>query len=137
MPQGSVLGPLLFLIYINDLEDSVASNIVKFAADDANILRIVQTRQECHTIQGYLNRLVQWSDKWQMLFNQNKCKCLHIGRANGKEPYEMHDTVLIKTSKVQSNKINSECLVLHCKLTTLETRRVRGDQYKFFKIAHG
>ena len=34
-----------------------------------------------------------------MLFNQSKCKCLHIGRANGKEPYEMHNTVLLKTSK--------------------------------------
>ena len=34
-----------------------------------------------------------------MLFNQSKCKCLHIGPANGKEPYEMHNTVLLKTSK--------------------------------------
>ena len=58
--------------------------------------RSVQTRQKWHTLQEDLNRLVQWSEKWQMLF---KCKCLHIGRANGKEPYEMHNTVLLKTSK--------------------------------------
>ena len=78
MPQGSVLGPLLFLIYIDDLEDGVASNIIKFA-DDTNIFRRVKTGQENHTLQEDLNRLVQWSEKWQMLLNQSKCKCLHIG----------------------------------------------------------
>ena len=96
VPQVSVLGPLLFLIYIDDLEDGVASNILKFA-DDTNIFRRVQTRQECHILQEDLNRLVLWSEKWQMLFNQSKCKCLHIGRAIGKEPYEMDNTVLLKT----------------------------------------
>ena len=48
---------------------------------------------------SHITGLDQWSVKWQMLFNQSKCKCLHIGRANGKEPYEMHNTVLLKTSK--------------------------------------
>ena len=56
-------------------------------------------QDKCHTLQEDLNRLDQWSEKWQMLFNQSKCKCLDIGRANGKEPYEMHNTVLLKTSK--------------------------------------
>ena len=49
VPQGSVLGLLLFLIYINDLEDRVASNILKFS-DDTNIFRRVQTRQACRTL---------------------------------------------------------------------------------------
>ena len=48
---------------------------------------------------SHITGLDQWSVKWQMLFHQSKCKCLHIGRANGKEPYEMHNTVLLKTSK--------------------------------------
>ena len=50
-------------------------------------------------LQEDLNRIDQWSAKWQMLFNQSKCKCLHIGRTNGKEPYEMHNTILLKNSK--------------------------------------
>ena len=50
VPQGAVLGPLLFLVYIDDLEDGAASNILKFA-DDTKISRRVQTRQECHTLQ--------------------------------------------------------------------------------------
>ena len=98
LPQVSVLGPLLFLIYIDDLDDGVASKIIKFA-DDTNIFRRVQTRHQCHTLHEGLNRLVPWSAKWQMLFNQGKCKCLHIGRANGKETYEMHNAFLLKTSK--------------------------------------
>ena len=56
-------------------------------------------QDKCRTLQDDLNRLDQWSAKWQMLFNQSKCKCLHIGRANEKEPYEMHNTVLLKTAK--------------------------------------
>ena len=55
--------------------------------------------EECHTLHEDLSRLVQWSEKWNMLFNQSKCTCLHIGRANGKETYEMDNTVLLKTSK--------------------------------------
>ena len=157
-----------------------------------------------------------------MLFNQSKCKCLHIRRANGKEPYEMHNTVLLKTSKEKDLgvtisadwKVSEQCgiaarkgnqllgmikrnityreknliiplyksivrphleyciqawrphlkkdidklervqrratklipelrilsyedRVQQCKLTTLETRRVRGDQIEVFKITHG
>ena len=71
VPQGSVLGPLLFLIDIDDLEDSVASNILKFA-NNTNMFKRVQTRQECPTLEeNFVNRLVQWSEKWQMSFNQS------------------------------------------------------------------
>ena len=64
VPQGSVLGPLLFLIYMNDLE-GVPSNILKFA-DDTTIFRRVQTRQECSTLQDDLNRLDQRTSEWKI-----------------------------------------------------------------------
>ena len=78
VPQGSVIGPLIFLIYINDLEDTVGSNILKLA-DGTNLKKKVRPGQDSHVLQEDLDSLVRWSEKWQMLFNQDKCKCLHIG----------------------------------------------------------
>ena len=77
VPQGSVLGPILFLIYINDSDDSITSNVLKFA-DDTKLFRKVNTYGDKH-LQNDLDRLVKWSEKWQMLFNFGKCKCLHTG----------------------------------------------------------
>ena len=68
VPQGSVLGPILFLIYINDLDDNITSNVLKFA-DDTKLFRKVNTDGDKQHLQNDLDRLVKWSEKWQMLLN--------------------------------------------------------------------
>ena len=98
VPQGSVLGPILFLIYINDLDDSITSNVLKFA-DDTKLFRKVNTDVDKQHLQNDLDRLVKWSEKWQMLFNFGKCKCLHTGHRNMNVNYKMGDTVLGTTVK--------------------------------------
>ena len=98
VPQGSVLGPILFLIYINDLDDSITSNVLKFA-DDTKLFRKVNTDDDKQHLQNDLDRLVKWSEKWQMLFNFGKCKCLHTGHGNLNVNYKMGDTVLGTTVK--------------------------------------
>ena len=98
VPQGSVLGPILFLIYINDLDDSITSNVLKFA-DDTKLFRKVNTDGDKQHLQNDLDRLVKWSEKWQMLFNFGKCKCLHTGHRNLNVNYKMGDTVLGTTVK--------------------------------------
>ena len=98
VPQGSVLGPILFLIYINDLDDSITSNVLKFA-DDTKLFRKVNTDGDKQHLQNDLDRLVKWSEKWQMLFNFGKCKCLHTGHGNLNVNYKMGDTVLGTTVK--------------------------------------
>ena len=98
VPQGSVLGPILFLIYINDLDDSITSNVLKFA-DDTKLFRKVNTDGNKQHLQNDLDRLVKWSEKWQMLFNFWKCKCLHTGHRNLNVNYKMGDTVLGTTVK--------------------------------------
>ena len=98
VPQGSVLGPILFLIYINDLDDSITNNVLKFA-DDTKLFRKVNTDGDKQHLQNDLDRLVKWSEKWQMLFNFGKCKCLHTGHRNLNVNYRMGDTVLSTTVK--------------------------------------
>ena len=220
-PQGSVLGLILFLIYINDLDDSITSNVLKFV-DDTKLFRKVNTDGDKQHLQNDLDRLVKWSEKWQMLFNFGKCKCLHTGHGNLNVNYKMGDTVLGTTVKEKDlgvtisadMKVSEQCgiaaskgnkilglirrnitykgkkLIIplykaivrphleyciqarrpyrkkdidtleriqrratkmipelrdlsyeerlkECGLTTLETRRLRGDQFEFFKILNG
>ena len=79
IPQGSVLGPILFLIYINDLPD-VVNSIVKLFADDTKIYANVNTIENQERLQEDINNLMEWSDSWQLKFNKSKCKHLHLGR---------------------------------------------------------
>ena len=62
MPQGSVLAPILFLVYINDLEEGVTGKILKFA-DDTKLFRKVKEIGEKQNVQDYIDKLVKWSEK--------------------------------------------------------------------------
>jgi len=88
VPQGSVLGPLLFVVYINDIDEQIVNKIVKFA-DDIKIYHIVQSPKDIEILQSDLHRLVEWSKDWQMLFNTDKCKVLHFGFNNPHIDYSM------------------------------------------------
>ena len=96
VPQGSVLGPILFLIYINDLEDDISSKVLKFA-DDTKVFRKVTTDKQ--RLWDDLDKLVKWSEKWQMLLNFGKCKFIHIGHGNMDEEYKIGDAVLSRTTQ--------------------------------------
>ena len=98
VPQGSVLGPILFLIYINDLEDDISSKVLKFA-DDTKVFRKVTNDTDKQSLQDDLDKLVKWSEKWQMLLNFWKCKCIHIGHGNMDGEYKMGDAVLGRTTQ--------------------------------------
>ena len=93
VPQGSVLGPILFLIYINDLDDNITSKVFKFA-DETKVFIKIKSDADRQKLQDELNKLTEWSEKWQMLFNYGKCKCLHSGHGNEDAQYTMGDTVL-------------------------------------------
>ena len=81
MLQRSVLGPILFLVYINDLEEGVTGKILKFA-NDTKLFRKTKDIGDKHKLQHDIDKLVRWSEKWQMQFNFGKCKCLHTGPRN-------------------------------------------------------
>ena len=100
VPEGSVLGPILFLIYIyiNDLEDDISRKVLKFA-DDTKVFRMVTNDTDKQSLHDDLDKLVKWSEKWQMLSNFGKCKCIHIGHRNMDEEYKMEDAVLGRTTQ--------------------------------------
>ena len=174
VPQGSVLGPILFLVYINDLEEGVTGNILKFA-DDTKLFRKTKEIGDKQKLQDDIDKLVRWSEKWQMLFNFGKCKCLHTGPGNTGMNYEMNkekslivplykaivrphleyciqawspylrkDIDMLEKIQRRATKLipglrdlTYEERLKECGLTTLETRRLRGDQIEVFKILNG
>ena len=79
IPQGSVLGPLLFVIYINDLPEIVNSNVYLFA-DDTKVMRKVTSMEDAKALQRDLDKLEAWSKKWLLKFNPDKCHVLTIGK---------------------------------------------------------
>jgi hypothetical protein len=98
VPQGSVLGPLLFLIYINDIDEVVASKILKFA-DDTKLYGVVANQQDIERLKNDLKNLCNWSADWLMLFNVDKCKVMHFRYNNSKSTYEMNGKDLEEISE--------------------------------------
>ena len=96
VPQGSVLGPSLFLLYINGLPDTVR-NLVKIFADDTKLFAVANDDDNCASIQTDLNSLSKWSDTWQLRFNAAKCKRMHIGQNNQHHQYFMQENGMATT----------------------------------------
>ena len=79
MPQGSVLGPCLFLLYINDLAESLESTVRLFA-DDTIAYLAIKNNADAASLQRDLNKLGEWEAKWQMEFHPDKCEVLRISK---------------------------------------------------------
>ena len=92
VPQGSVLGPTLFLLFINDLCDYFENTTsISLFADD---VKLFDLSRNFFALQENLNRIIQWSDIWQLSISLDKCCVLHLGKSNPKNPYFMRDTEL-------------------------------------------
>ncbi len=102
VPQGSILGPLMFLLYVNDLPCSSLSSEVGLFADDAKCTKEIKTVDDCHLLQLDLNRMSDWSKMWKLNFNVNKCKVMTVSRGKSHiYDYTLDGTVL---ERVQSFK---------------------------------
>ena len=85
-----MLGPLLFLLYINDLP-SVVQSYIKIFADDTKLFSAIKDEYDSEVLQNDLYLLDEWSRTWQTNFNITKCKVLHLGKKNQQEIYLMHE----------------------------------------------
>ena len=77
MPQGSVPGPMLFLLYINDINNAITSQI-KLFADDSVLYRNIQNQNEQVILHNDLDTISSWAERWLMELNINKCSFLCI-----------------------------------------------------------
>jgi hypothetical protein len=79
VPQGTVLGPVLFLIFINDLPGHISSSC-KLFADDLVVYREIKDSQDAELLQKDMDSLAQWETKWGMKFNLDKCESISLTR---------------------------------------------------------
>ena len=86
VPQGSVLGPLLFLISINYLDRGIESTLVKFA-NGTKLGGLANNLEATKVIQEDLNRIQKWTETWQIKLNTTKCKVLYEGNKNIRKDY--------------------------------------------------
>src|SRR5579872_5984304 len=93
VPQGSVLEPLFFLVLIKDLDEDLINLLLKFA-DDAKLFGKVGSADDSDSMHGDLELLCEWSQKWGLDFNVDKCKVIHFGRNNPNATYTINNREL-------------------------------------------
>ena len=115
IPLGSVLGPILFLFFINDFPLVIQAH-KKLFADDAKIYQTVTSMAEVTQLRCVINNSIDWSVLWKMFFNFKKCKHMHLGNHDMNQTYTMRkDQEEIPIEKVESEK--DVGVIIHNKLT--------------------
>lgn len=100
VPQGSVLAPIMFQVYLNDIHCGVDSYMSLFA-DDAKLMRIIRTHEDCLLLQEDLDKIYNWSKMWKLDFNPKKCHVLNFGKSKRRPMwnYTMGDIPLNKAKE--------------------------------------
>jgi ribonucleases P/MRP protein subunit RPP40 len=81
VPQGSVLEPYLFTIFINDMSDKIKNECWMYA-DDRKLIGVIEKEEDAIEIQKDIDSMQKWANTWQMSFNYDKCKEMHFGKKN-------------------------------------------------------
>ena len=84
------MGPLPFIVFVNTIVYGVASSVLKFA-DDITVFGVINDASHQDAFQSDLDKLMQWSERWQMELNFTECNTLHIGSIKNGSEHEMND----------------------------------------------
>ena len=132
VPQGSILGPLLFLVYIDDIPQCIKhdSKVVIFA-DDSELFKIIEKPSDKFSFQQDLTQLSIWSDTWEMCLSIPKCKALNISRKKTptKREYHLNGSPLATVSEIKDLGItvtNTLQWSQHIKLISSKANRTLG-----------
>ena len=88
VPQGSVLGPTLFVAAVHSIPEDIRSS-VKIYADDTKLYRPLRSQSDVQALQKDIDTLVEWTERWQLPLNTAKCKVMHMGASNQDFDYMM------------------------------------------------
>ena len=124
VPQGSVLGPLLFLICINDLT-LVVSSAVGLFADDTYIYRVIKSKEDTTALQRDLDALVKWKQTWSTKFHPDKCKVLRITNKRKiiRFDYKIHNKCLERTDHAKYLGVHiDKKLLWKCHISSINSK---------------
>ena len=93
VPQGSVLGPILFLVFVADITEVVESDMILFA-DDTKLYRKIESEEDSRILQRDIDNLYLWSKDYLMEFDKDKCKNIHYGHGSQCIRYNIDETTL-------------------------------------------
>ena len=132
VPQGSILGPLLFLVYIDDIPQCIKHDSkVAIFADDSKLFKIIEKPSDKFSFQQDLTQLSIWSDTWEMCLSIPKCKALNISRKKTptKREYHLNGSPLATVSEIKGLGItvtNTHQWSQHIKLISSKANRTLG-----------
>ena len=87
VPQGSVLAPIMFQVYINDMSEGLTSYINLFA-DDAKLMKVIKNKGDCEELQRDIDKIHEWSQQWKLEFNTKKCHTMEMGNSKKRPTWE-------------------------------------------------
>ncbi len=135
VPQGSVLGPLLFLVFINDLPEGI-KNAIGIFADDTKLMSASSNNEDVRVLQEDIDKLHAWSIKWQMEFSATKCSVIHMGRKNKHHSYSLGQTNLPSAVKEKDLGVlvdNELKFSDHCRVVVNKCNSIIGQVKRSFK----
>ena len=104
VPQGSILGPTLFLMYINDLPDTLRNAKCLLFADDAKIFKEVQCVQDCRLLQFDINSMLRWCSNWRITLNVKKCFFINFSLLKSRNidyVYRINDKIIKRVTSIK------------------------------------
>ena len=128
VPQGSVLGPILFIYYINDMPDLIKV-FIKIFADDTKASNQILSLEDSLVLQSSIDNLCCWTKDWDVTFNCAKCGVMHLGKNNPKHKYTINNTILHETTSEKDLGVYVDPLLNfedHINITVKKARKIAG-----------